>query len=339
MYRDRFTVVAGRMALGLMAAGISACGGGGGGGGTAAPADLATLDSGNADTIVREVLGAGFDSTDFGTVVSGGGILSADGGSNALAVRMAARRTIQAVGDRSQADGIVQPSASYGPERSDCLVSGSITLSANLASTETLTSGDQITAVFNSCNDGDGAVFNGRMRIDVQAFSGDLFGDLYQLNSRFTLTDLAITENGVTDTGDGTLNVNMNLLTPGLELYSITTSRFTLASGATSWIFSDMVTTFEDDYRDSGWLSTFSESGSLESSNFEGRVDYGTLTPFQSVDGNPPAAGVLRIGGANGSSIVVTALNEANLQLAIDWNGDTVVDETRLMDWETVPGW
>lgn len=45
-------------------------------------------------------------------------------------------------------------------------------------------------------------------------------------------------------------------------------------------------------------------------------------------------------GGANGSSIVVTALDsEADLQLAIDWNGDTVVDETRLMAWDTVPGW
>lgn len=340
MYRDRFTVVAGRMALGLMTAGISACGGGGGGGGTAAPAELATLDSGNADTIVREVLGAGFDSSDFGTAVSGGGILSTDGGSNALAVRMATRRTIQAAGDTSsQAAGNAQPSDSYGPERSDCQVSGSVTLSATLASTETLSAGDQITAIFASCNDGDGAVYNGRMRIDVLGFAGDLYGELYQLNSRLTLTNLAITEDGITDTGNGTLNVNMNLLTPDLDLYSISTSRFELASGDNSWIFHDVVSTSEDDHRGSGWLITLSESGSLESSSFAGRVDYGTTTPFQSVNGNPPAAGVLRIGGANGSSILVTALNEADLQLAIDWNGDTVVDETRLMAWDTVPGW
>jgi hypothetical protein len=304
------------------------------------PADLTNIDTGNADTIVREVLGAGFDSSDFGMAATGGGILSADGGSNALAVRMAARRTIQAVGESTGlAEGRAQPSASYGPERENCLASGAITLSANLASTETLRAGDQITAVFEHCNDGDGAVYNGRMRIDVLGFAGDLFGDLYQLNSRFTLTDLAITEDGITDTGNGTLNVNMNLLTPDLELYSISTSRFTLESGNHSWIFHDVVSTVEDDYRGASWRTTLSESGSLESSSFEGRVDYGTLTPFQSVDGNPPATGVLRIDGANGTSIVVTALNTEELQLTIDSNGDTVVDETRLMGWDTVPGW
>jgi hypothetical protein len=312
---------------------MSACGGGGGGGGgAAAPADLVNIDAGNADTIVREVLSVGAGSGDFGMAAGGSGILAADGGSNALALKMAARRTIQAVGQ-------IQPSANYGPERENCLVSGAVTLSASLASTETLRSGDQITAVFESCDDGDGAVYNGRLRIDVQSFTGDLFADLYRLDSRFTLTNLAITEDGTTETGNGTLNVNMNLLTANLESYSITTTRFSLSSGSTSWTMHDVVSTVDDDYRGGGWLMTLSESGSLESSNFEGRVDYGTTTPFQSVDGNPPATGVLRIDGANGSSITVTALNEENLQLVIDWNGDTIVDETRLMAWSTVSGW
>lgn len=337
MYPDRLVSVPGRVALVLMAAGISACGGGGGGGGVAAtPAELAIIDAGNADSIAREVLSAGFDSGDVGTAAGGSGILATDGGSNALAVHMAERRMIQAAGLTT---GQAQPSASYGPEREICLVSGAITLSATLASTETLRRGDQITAVFEACDDGDGAVYNGRLRIDVQSFTGDLFADLYQLDSRFTMTNLAITEDGRTQTANGTLNVNMNLLTPNLESYSATSTRFTVNSGSTSWIFHDVVSTVDDDYRGDAWLTTFSESGSLESSSFEGRVDYGTTTPFQSVDGGYPATGVLRIGGANGSSIVVTTLNDEQLQLAIDWNGDTVVDETRLMDWSTVPGW
>lgn len=334
MYTDRLIAVAGPVAFVLMTAGISACGGGGGS--TAAPAELATMDAGNADTIVRAVLGTGFD---FGTA-AGGTILAADGGPNALAVRMAARRTIQAVsGATAEAAATVQPSASYGPERANCQVSGAITLSATLASTETLRRGDQITAVFESCNDGDGVVYNGRIRIDVQGFFGDLLTERYQLDSRFTLTNLAITENGTTNTGNGTLNVNLNLLTADLELYGISSTRFTFNSGNNSWIFHDVVSTVEDDFRNGGWQTTFSESGSLESSSFGGRVDYGTLTPFHSVNGNPPAAGVVRIGGANGSSIVVTTLNEENLQLTIDWNGDTFVDETRPMAWGTIPGW
>lgn len=332
MHTARLMACASRTTLVLLSAGMAACGGGGGGVSAAAPATLVSIDANNAETIVREVLAAGFDSGEMGMAAGGGGILAADGGSNALAVSMAERRTIQAAGQ-------AQPSANYGPDREDCLVSGSLTLSASLASTETLQRGDRITAVFAACNDGDGAVYNGQLRIDVQTFTGDLFADLYQLEGSFIMTNLAITEGGRTETANGTLNVNMNLLTPDLELYSITSTRFTLNSGSTSWIFHDVVSTVEDDYRGDAWLTTLSESGSLESSGFEGRVDYGTITPFRSVDGDYPATGVLRIDGANGSSILVTALNEERLQLAIDWNGDTAVDETRLMDWSTVPGW
>jgi hypothetical protein len=334
MYPDRLIAVPGRAALVLIAALVSACGGGGGGGSSAAPADLAIIDAGNAESIVREVLSAGFDSSE---VAGGGEILAADGGSSALVVHMAGRRTIQAAGQA--VSGQVQPSASYGPDREDCLVSGAITFSASLASLDTLTHGDQITTVYEACDDGDGAVYNGRLRIDVQSFTGDLFADLYRLDGRFTFTNLAITEDGTTETSNGTLNVDMNLLTPDLESDSITFTRFTLRSGNTAWTFHDVVSNVEDDHRGDAWLTTLSESGSLESSNFEGRIDYGTLTPFQSVDGDYPATGVLRIDGANGASVVVTALDEENLQLAIDWNGDAAIDETRLMDWSTVPGW
>ncbi len=337
MYAAQSMVCASRTTLVLlMSAGMAACGGGGGGGVAAAPAALVNIDAGNAEAIVREVLAVGFDSGDMGMAAGGGGILAADGGSNALAVKLAERRTIQAAG---QDTGRAQPSANYGPDRESCLVSGSLTLSASLASTETLRSGDQITAIFEACNDGDGAVYSGQLRIDVQSFTGDLFADLYRLGGRFTLTNLAITEDGTTETGNGTLNVDMNLLTPGLESYGITTSRFSLRSGSTSRTVYDVVSSVDDDYRGDEWLMTLSESGSMESSSFTGRIDYGTITPFRSVDGDYPATGVLRIDGANGSSILVTALNEESLQLAIDWNGDTAVDETRLMDWSTVPGW
>jgi hypothetical protein len=303
------------------------------------PADLVSIDAGNAESITREVLSASFGSSDLGTV-AGGDILGADGGPSALAVHLAGRRTIQAAGQAvRQAAGQVQPSANYGPEREDCLVSGTNTFSASLASLDTLTPGDHFTAVYEACDDGDGTVYNGQLRIDVRSFTGDLFADLYRLDGRFTFTNLAITEDGITETSNGTLNVDMNLLTPDLESDIITLTRFALSSGNTDWTFHDVVSNVEDDHRGNAWLTTLSESGSLASSNFEGRIDYGTLTPFQSVDGDYPTTGVLRIDGANGASVVATALNEENLQLAIDWNGDSVVDETRLMAWSTVPGW
>jgi hypothetical protein len=132
------------------------------------------------------------------------------------------------------------------------------------------------------------------------------------------------------------MNVTENLLTPLLELYSATSTRLNLRSGNFSWTGRNLTQSIDEDHRGNEWLTTSTGSGSLESSSFDGRVDYGTITPLLSIDGDYPASGVVRIDGLNGSSIVVTALNEETLQLAIDINGDTVVDETRLLDWSEV---
>ena len=317
-----------RTALILMTAGMTACGGGGGGGG-AAPAALAVIDTGNAETIASEVLVVGFDVSDVGMAAGGGGILATDGGSNALAVNMAGRRTIQAAGQ-------AQPSASYGPEQDECLINGTLTLSGDLANTDTLTRNDRITAVFAACDDGDGAIYNGRMRFDILSFSGDLYADQYQLKSDITLTNLAITENERTVTANGNMTLDLNLMTLGLDSYLMGSPRLEVNSGNSSWVLHDMVVSIDDDYRGAEWLTITSASGSLESSNFEGRVDFGTPTDFVASDENYPHTGVLRIDGANGSSILVTVIDEESLQLAIDVNGDGTVDETRLMDWTEV---
>jgi hypothetical protein len=333
MYAARSIARAPRTTLILLSAGMAACGGGGGGGVAATPAALVSIDEDNAETIAREVLSVGVDSADLGVSTGGSGILAADGGASALAVHLAGRRTIQAAG-QVQASAIGDAESEF-----DCLVSGTLSLSEDLDDPDTLQSGDEVTAVFDACDDGEGAVYDGQLRIEVQSFTGDLFEGLYRLDSRFVMTDLAITKNGITETGNGTLNVDMDLRIAGLETYDIESTLFTLTSGATTWIVRDLVSFFEDDYRDEEWRVTLDESGSLESSSFAGRVDYGTTTPFVSVDGGYPRAGVLRIDGANGTSVLVTVLDEEELQLEIDRNGDEVVDETLLLNWEDIPGW
>jgi hypothetical protein len=330
MHPARPIAHASRTTLILLSAGMAACGGGGGSV-AATPAALVSIDEDNAETIAREVLSVGVDSADLGVSNGSSGILAADGGASALAVHLAGRRTIQAAGQ-------VQASA-IDESEVDCVVSGTLSLSEDLDDPDTLQSGDEITAVFDACDDGEGAVYDGQLRIEVQSFTGDLFEGLYRLDSRFVMTDLAITKNGITETGNGTLNVDMDLLTAGLESYDITSTLFTLTSGASTWLVRDLVSFFEDDYRDEEWHVTLDESGSLESSSFAGRVDYGTTTPFESVDGGYPQTGVLRIDGANGSSVVVTVLDEEELQLDIDRDGNEVVDETLVLEWDEIPGW
>jgi len=308
--------------------GLSACGGGGGGGASSAVSP-AVIDAGNAAQITREVIDLGLGAGDFGAAVGGGGILSSDGGSNALAQAMVRRRaTIQRV----------QPTASIGPESLDCLVGGTVGVSGSVDSEVTLTPGDRITIDFNNCDDADGAIYDGRMRIDITSFSGDIFSDQYALGAAVALTDLAITEDGVTTVGDGAIDLNLDLTTPLISDLTVSGRLLELRSGADAWALRDFAVTTVEDGTGANLLAQISGTGTLEGSGFEGAVDFVTVSPLVATGDDYPATGQVLITGANGANIRATVLDAQTIQLAIDLNGDSVVDDTQEILWSTVGG-
>ena len=316
---------------------VAACGGGGGGATT--PAKPAVIDSGNAQVITREVLDAGLGAGSFGVAVGGGGILSTDGSSTALAQGMAHRRIIQTApaGGVSPA-GQVQPTASFGPERVDCLVSGFISLSGSLHSESTLVAGDRITSDFNACDDAVGAVYDGRLRLDVTSFSGDLLANQFALGARITLTGLAIAEGGSTTTGDGAFDLVLDLTVPLASVLTVSGDVLETRSGSDAWVLRDFAISVDEDSTGASVLTTYGGTGTLEGSGLDGAVDFATVVPLVATGANDPATGELLITGANGATIRATVLDSASLALAIDLNGDGVVDETQDMAWSTVAG-
>ena len=336
----RLLALGGRIGLALIAVIITtlvaACGGGGGG---TTPASPAVIDSGNAQVMTREVLDAGLGAGSFGVAVGGGGILSADGGSNALAQGIVHRRTVQAVpvGPASPT-GQVQPTASFGPERVDCLVSGFISLSGSVDSASTLLAGDRITADFNACDDADGAVYDGRMRLDVTNFSGDLLANQFALGALVTLTGLAIAEGGSTTTGDGAFDLDLDLTVPLVSALTVSGDVLETRSGSDAWVLRDFAISVDEDSTGVSVLTTYAGTGTLEGSGFDGAVDFATVVPLVATGANDPATGELLITGANGATIRAMVLDSTSLTLAIDLNGDGVVDETQDMSWSTVAG-
>jgi hypothetical protein len=314
------------LALAPLISGLSACGGDGGGSGS--PGDkLAVIDAGNAAAITREVIDVGLGAGAFGAAIGGGGILSADGGSNALALSMARHRATILW---------VQPSVNVGSQTLDCLTSGSITLSGSLASDSTLTPGDRITANFNACDDADGAVYAGQMRLNVTSFSGDIFNDQYALGAGVLLTDLAITEGGVTTVGDGAIHLDLDLTVPLVSDLTVSGGQLQIRSGSDSWALRDFAVTVAEDSAGANLLTRYSGTGTLEGSGFEGAVDFVTVSPLVTTGDDHPATGQVLVSGANGATIRATALNAQNLQLDIDLDGDGVVDDTQRIPWSTV---
>jgi len=285
------------------------------------------VDSGNAPVITREVIAVGLDAGTFGVALGGGSVLSADSGSTALSQALARpRATIQSV----------QPSVTIGPERFDCLVSGSVRLSGSIASPDRLSPGDRITADFSDCDDADGAVFDGRMRLDVNSFSGDIYTDLFALGARMTLTDLAVTEDGITTVGDGIAEIDLDLTVPLKSSLTLAGDRLEIRSGSRAWVLRDFAVTELEDGTGVELVTENYGSGTLEGDGFEGAADFVAVGPLVSVDGNFPSTGEVLITGANGATIRATVLDAISLQLAIDFNGDSVVDETQQLLWSAV---
>jgi len=312
-------------ALAGLALALGACGGGGGGG--SAPAAPAVIDAGNAAAITREVLATGLGAGAFGAAVGGGSILSTDGGTSAMVQSMASqKKTIQRV----------QPHVNIPAETYDCLVSGTVRLSGSLSSDETLTAGDRISADFNNCDDAEGAVLNGSLRIDVTAFSGDIYSDQFLLGARVTLTNLAITEDGGVTTGNGAFNLDLDLTESLVSDLTVSGAVLDISSGGESWVLRDFAVTVLEDATGIALATRYSGTGTLEGAGFDGAVDFVTVVPLLATGDDFPATGQVLITGANGATIRATVLDAQAIQLAIDVDGDNLVDDTQQVPWSTV---
>lgn len=325
-------------ALAFAAAILGACGGGGGGGGDGGgdgggktPAAPAVIDAGNAATITREVLDAGLGAGTFGAAVGGGSLLAADGSGNAAALGLARQRKMI-----QRAQTTVKPSVTVPAETFDCLVTGTVRLSGSVASADTLTAGDRISADFNGCDDAEGAVIDGGLRIDVTGFSGDIFSDQYLLGARVTVTNLSIAQDGESATGTGVFDLDLDLTVPLVSDMTVSGALFAVSSASDSWLLRDFAVTVLEDGRGIDLQTRYSGTGTLEGSGFPGAVDFVTVVPLLAMGDAYPGAGEVLITGANGATIRATVLDVQSIQLAVDLNGDNAADVTQQMPWSTV---
>jgi len=316
-------------ALAFAAAILGACGGSGGGGdgGGNPPAAPAVIDAGNAATITREVLDAGLGAGSFGAAVGGGSILSADGGGNAGALALARqRKTIQ----------LAQRSVTISAETFDCLVTGTVRLSGAVANADTLTAGDRISAEFNGCDDAEGAVIDGGLRIDVTGFSGDIFSDQYVLGARVMVTNLSIAEDGESVTGNGVFNLDLDLSLPLVSDLTVSGALLETSSGSNFWVLRDFAVTIREDGTGIQLQTQYSGTGTLESGGVAGAVDFVTVVPLLATGDAYPLTGEVLITGADGATIRATVLDAQTIRLAIDLDGNGAVDETQQMAWSAV---
>ena len=312
----------------LIAAALAGCGGSSDGGGLAPinpPADLA-IDSSNGQFVARATYLAALQSGDMAGLVGNSGLVSSsDGGFNKPGARNALSKPLAAA----------VSSIPFGPETLPCDVSGSITVSGNLADPTTLSAGDVINIDADNCNDGLGETTDGVIGFTVDAISGDFLSALYDLTMSLDITNFQVTtaEDVLTTNGDTTVRLN-TLNTPAV-LASVSGLSLTADSNTQSRTLTNYLTEQTLDAGQTPSPYTMDSSGTLNSSELGGVVDYATEVIFQGFDNDYPSSGELLVSGDN-SSVRLTAIDNVNVQVDIDNNGDDVIDETIVTTWDAL---
>lgn len=311
---------------------LAACGGSSSGGispGTTPPPPPPpsgiAITSANALPVTKTSWEAANDSADLvGLVGTSGVIANNPGGINktgspAFATNVASR-AIQAV--------------PFGPDVLPCAVSGSITVSGDIADpfTPTLTANDVINVDADNCDDGLGEVLDGLLEMTIVAFSGDLLLSAYDMTATMTATDLQSTIAAEVATLNGQATVSLNSLQTPFISASVSGASMTTDANAVS----ETLTNFQTMQSFDGGLPTMpymlNSAATLDSTQLADVISYSTPVTFTGENFGFPDSGELLVLGDNSSAHLIT-IDNVNVRIEIDNDGDSVVDETIDTTW------
>lgn len=223
-----------------------------------------------------------------------------------------------------------------------CAVSGSLTISGNLDDpiTPTLTSGDTITAVYDTCDDGIGEVIDGTIDFEVVAFSGDALTGLYDMTMSMLLDNFQVTtaDDVVLANGDGTATLSA-LQAPYVEA-AVSGGSMLSANNSNTATLTNYSTSQTFDGTAAPAPFTMLTSGTLDSSELSGSVTYSTTLMFEGFDANYPNAGVLLVVGDASSAKIIAQANGIDVVIEIYSNmtGEGTPDETINTTWTELAG-
>lgn len=308
---------------------VTACGGSGSAfNGTEEPAGTFAITSANAAAATSASWDALEASSDFGDLAGSLGLSAAvpDGVAKATQVLKAA----------GQASGTGQ-AVPVGPDVFPCLSGGAVTVSGNVASPLTLTTGDTFNVLYELCDEGAGEVVDGTIGLTVGDFSGDLLLGTYLISMDAVLTNLQVTTGTdvIINNGDTTITLDTQQI-PFIAT-GVSGTSMTVDANASSQTLSNYISSSTLDGGLQTLPYTMAASGTLDTTELGGLVEYSTPVEFSGEGTNYPAAGSLLVEGAN-SSARLTAVDDINVTIEIDSNGDGAIDDTINTTWAALVG-
>lgn len=229
----------------------------------------------------------------------------------------------------------------FGPIEQGCLISGTITISGDLADQFAISFAvnDTLNVVAADCIDVVGETVNGTIDYLFTTITGDiLLGPPYRLVFDVVLTNFQVADNTGTSIANGNVTVSVDTTDPNLVwIVSINGTQLTIDGATGSDTISNFDTTETVDTLVVPTPYTLTSSGTVDSTDLEGPVDYSTPIMFEGTGQANPTTGEFLVTGAS-SSVRLIALDAVNVRLESDFDGDGVVDETTDTTWDALIG-
>ena len=288
------------------------------------PAPDLALSSGNSMQVLQVAYLTASDSGDMAGLVTNTGISANTGGV----------AKIPLPGQLVKPFSIAVSQVPIGPETLPCDVSGSITVSGDLANPLTLSAGDTINMDADMCDDGLGEVTDGLISSTVDAFSGDITSGLFNMTMTMDITNFQVTTVDDVLLSNGDVTVMVDNTTQGYVSASVRGDGMTTSSNTSMETLYDYLTAQTLDTRVSPSPGTMTASGTADSSELGGVVDYSTPTMFQAFDNDYPNSGEMLVTGADGATVRLIVIDNVNIRIEFDSDGMAPPDETIDTTWD-----
>lgn len=293
---------------------VSSCGGSSSGSTTPPPSNLLAIDANNAFDVSSALITAASNSFDIGEI-TGGAIMGQPA--------VASSRLQKTLWDFSAQATIGAAEAGIAEV---CPDGGSANITTTLANPNTLTVGDQITADFDSCDQGNGYVLDGLMALTIAAIDGDIITDVFLVGLDMTMTAMTITEGTDTVTIDANMTLTVDALGFPVIVQTLEGAELRLATESEESSFTNFVHVFEVDTGLTPEAVRVTIDGTLESAQLGGAIDYTTPLVIQASGDYYPHAGRVLITGID-STVTIVIKDSRRVTLEVDTNNDGVIDE------------
>lgn len=320
----------------LVCAVLAACGGGGGGGSSNDYSTPVTLTTSNYQSVVSSSI-SGIQAmgslSDFGSsmasALTGASTTSAPKWAS-FGLQQLARVSALLPTATDSLTGVIQQ------QNSNCTNGGTRTLSVNDANNnQQLDAGDSFSVTFSNCVEGtDTAQGSLSMVLTTRAINSTTN---YSIDVAMTFGNLVIASGGLTSTANGSLRLVSSRTAADQGSDTISCSSFSASgsSGGVTQHGSLINFTESNSLTPSGNIVSF--SGTVSSSDFGGSVTIATPVAFVvSTADTYPHTGTMVLTGSGNGKVTMTAINNTQISLALDANGDGTSETTNTLAWSAL---